>query len=418
MTHGGRRASPGVLLVTDAYPPGCGGSGWSTHALAQSLASSGYTVEVLEVDSRSQRSDTRDVDGISVRRIGIGEARTLRRRAGANDYSFDSVRAAVAARIRACPWIRVVHGQHLHSGPGAIAAALAAGLASVVTVRDYWPVQLDGVVWADDTGAAMPDQVARLTGLPRPLAATLVGWGRRRLRARQAMLSRAHGVIAVSAAVRQRLPSIGAPVVVVPNIVDPDRSARLAATLGPDPGAALPETYLLAVGKLNAIKGFDRVVDELADAGCSWPLVVAGTGPVEQSMRARARARGIDLHLVGWTEEIATLRLMRGAKAVVLPSVWEEPLARVILEAMSVGTPVVARATGGSPEVINSGVDGWLFSNPDDLSAALVAIAEPEARARAAAAAVASAWERFAPAVVVPRVMQLYEHAIRESRGE
>ncbi len=416
MTNGGRRMSPGVLLVTDAYPPGCGGSGWSTHALAQSLAASGYAVEVLEVDSRSGRSEVREYEGISVRRVAIGAARTLRRRLGANDYSFDPVRAAVAARIRARPEIHVVHGQHLHSGPGAIAAALAAGRAALITVRDYWPVQLDGVVWADGTGATMPEQIARLTGLPWPLAATLAGWGHRRLRARQAMVSRAHGVIAVSAAVQQRLSILAARVVVLPNIIDPDRSARLVSSAYV--GASLPDAYLLAVGKLNAAKGFDRVVDELADAGCSWPLVVAGAGPAERQMRQRARTRGIDLRLVGWTEEVATLRLMRAAKAVVLPSAWEEPLARVILEAMSVGTPVIARATGGSPEVIASGVDGWLFSNLADLSAALVAVADKETRGRVGAAALSSARQRFAPTVVGPRIRELYERAVRESQDD
>lgn len=418
MTHRRWQGPPGVLLATDAYPPGCGGSGWSTHALAQALANAGHPVQVLEVDARSRRTDAREVDGIPVSRIGIGAARTLRRRVAANDYSFDSVRAAVAATIRAVPQIAVVHGQHLHSGPGAIAAARAAGRVAVATVRDYWPVRLDGVLWPAGAGSAMSDQVARLTGLPRPLAATLAGWGRRRLRARQAMLSRAHAVIAVSAAVQQQLSSVAVPAVIVPNIVDPDRSARLTSSGDLDAAAVLPEPYLLAMGKLNAVKGFDRIVDELADAGCSWPLVVAGAGPAGRLMRCRAEARGIELHLVGWTEEPATLRWMRDALAVVLPSVWEEPLARVILESMSVGTPVVARATGGSPEVIANGVNGWLFSNRADLSAALVAIADPAVRADAGTAALSSAWRQFGPAVVAPRVVGLYERAMRDAHGE
>ncbi len=412
------QASNGVLLVTDAYPPGCGGSGWSTHALAQALVATGYAVEVLQVDGHSRRAEDREYEGIAVHRVGIEAARTIRRRLGADDYSFAAVRAAVAAKLSADPSIRVVHGQHLHSGPGAIDAALAAGRAALVTIRDYWPVRLDGVAWADGTGAAVTDQVARLTGLPLPLAAVLGGWGQRRLRARQVALSRAHRVIAVSDAVRQHLSMIEGGVDVVPNIIDAARSARLATSTSSELDAALPESYLLAVGKLNATKGFDRIVDELADADCPWTLVVAGSGPAEERMRQRALARGLDLRFVGWTEESETLRLMRRARALVLPSVWEEPLARVLLESMSVGTPVIARATGGTPEAINSDRDGWLFNTTGQLSAALAAIADADTRARVGAAALVSAQQRFAPAVVIPRIRELYEQALRSSRGE
>ena len=48
------------------------------------------------------------------------------------------------------------------------------------------------------------------------------------------------------------------------------------------------------------------------------------------------------------------------AAAVVVPSLWDEPLGRVALEAASVGVPVVATAVGALPELVVDGVTGWL----------------------------------------------------------
>jgi len=136
----------GVLVVTDAYPPGCGGSGWSTHALVTGLRGSGFRVDVLEVDAYGDGPDTdREFDDVRLRTVRLGKYRTPWRHLAAHDYSCEPVRRRVAAFLERHPDIRIVHGQHLHSGQGAALAARAAGRAALVTLRDYWPVRLDGI---------------------------------------------------------------------------------------------------------------------------------------------------------------------------------------------------------------------------------------------------------------------------------
>jgi glycosyltransferase involved in cell wall biosynthesis len=49
----------------------------------------------------------------------------------------------------------------------------------------------------------------------------------------------------------------------------------------------------------------------------------------------------------------------------VVPSLWHEPLARVIFESFAHGVPVLASARGGSPELVVPGRTGWLF-NPSE----------------------------------------------------
>ena len=65
-------------------------------------------------------------------------------------------------------------------------------------------------------------------------------------------------------------------------------------------------------------------------------------------------------------------------------------LGRAMLEALSVGTPVVAWNTGGSAEAVDHGVNGWLVDDDDDLRLALAQLRSRDAREAAGRAAVAA----------------------------
>ncbi len=415
---------PGVLITTDAYPPDCGGSGWSTHALVRELRGAGFDVEVLEVDAHGDRPVAeREFDGVRLRTIGIGRYRRPARHLVARDYSCEPVRQHVAAFLERRPDIRIVHGQHLHSGPGAALAARAAGRAALVTLRDYWPVRLDGIAYGDEvTTAASPRDLARQAlvrsfGMSAPLAAAAAGRALSRLAARQQALAACHRVICVSDAVRRHVrQAIDVPVDVIPNLVDPRRSEEAASRAAQPDAVSAP--YLLAAGKLNAMKGFDRIVGELADAGCQWPLVVAGTGPLESEMTRTAARVGIDLVRLGWTDGDTLLRLTREARAVIVPSAWEEPLARVLLEAMSLATPVIARRTGGSPEAVDHGHNGFLFNTAEELGAALRALEDDAVARRLGRAAYDTCSAKYVPAVVLEKLQGSYAQALAETDHE
>jgi len=414
----GAVSQPGILIVTDVYPPVAGGSGWSTHALVRALRDRGHRVEVMEVDAKSEEDHLREYDRVAVAGIGVAGARgSLRRRLGADDYATARVQEAVGALLAREPRLQVVHGQHLHSAPGAIRAALQAGRAAVVTLRDYWPVCLHGTSWWGDshcpgcTTARLAGCMHEVYRLPRPASLALVPWAHRRLDARRGAVAAAHGVIAVSHSVRdlilERAPELQ--IEVVPNMVDPAHSAAAAERAAV---RDLPDGYLLAAGKLNSAKGFDRIIDELAAAGCTRPLVVAGEGPAAGSMRERAAAVGIELVLCGWVGGDDLLRLMRDARAVVLPSAWAEPLSRVLLEALSVGTPVIARRSGGSAEAIDDGVNGWLIDGQESLARALQRLDDEQHWQGAREASSRIVAERFAPDVVYPRIAERYRQAM------
>ena len=118
---------------------------------------------------------------------------------------------------------------------------------------------------------------------------------------------------------------------------------------GLDPGAtASGPPCVLFVGRVVEAKGVREAVEAWLRSGVDLPLVVAGTGPMRGELAARAERLGPGLEVVGWVERDRLSGLYRRARALLLPSRWQEPFGLVGLEALSFGVPVVAWESGGS----------------------------------------------------------------------
>ncbi len=120
-------------------------------------------------------------------------------------------------------------------------------------------------------------------------------------------------------------------------------------------------------------------------------FVIAGDGPDRGALEARARDLGVDgrTRFLGSVSRDVVLRLFRAADATVLSSSWEN-LPHTVLEALAVGSPVIATAVGGVPEVVRDGENGLLVppNDADALSASIRRLLEDdELRRRLADAA-------------------------------
>lgn len=415
-----------IWLVTDVYPPGCGGSGWSTHALARTLDQRGHSVEVISIDPGGVGVSQRVFDGIRVVEVGVRSARRNPvRRLGRRDYAHDRMERYLSERLQDDDEIRILHAQHLHSGAPTVAAAARHGRASVQTLRDYWPVCLHGTSWWQGTECS-GCTTANLVGCmkeywrwPGPLARLMVPWARRRLGSRRAGIEAAGRVITVSDWVRRRIEpeAPAARYEVLPNIVDADETQR-SATGADDVEHPPAGTYLVAAGKLVATKGFDRMLVALAAAGSSAPVILAGAGPERDRLQRQAGELGVDVVFPGWIAHPQLLRLIAGAKAFLLPSAWSEPLSRLLLETLALGTPVITWRSGGNPETLTDGVDAFVVDDAEGLRAALAAIDDASRRQRISAAGERLARRRFAPEAVYPRLVEIYAGALAAATGE
>ena len=160
-------------------------------------------------------------------------------------------------------------------------------------------------------------------------------------------------------------------------------------------GLDLPEEYFLFVGRVASNKGLPTLLEALArlEAGSRLPLVVMGRDWGQRArLEAQARSLGVSeqVRFLDHVESPSAYRgVIRRARALVLPSEWEA-FGLVLLEAMVAGTPIVATAVGGVPDVLEEGRAGRLvpYGDAGALAHAMRSVVEdpPETERRRAAA--------------------------------
>jgi 2-deoxystreptamine N-acetyl-D-glucosaminyltransferase/2-deoxystreptamine glucosyltransferase len=110
---------------------------------------------------------------------------------------------------------------------------------------------------------------------------------------------------------------------------------------------------------------------------------------------------------------------LRHSSIAVVPSTWHEPMSQVAVEAMVVGRPVVASDVGGLRDVVEHGVTG-LRVPPGDPGALAMAIDglldNPERRAEMGCAGRVRA-RLFEASAVTPRILEVFEDALRDRVG-
>jgi glycosyltransferase involved in cell wall biosynthesis len=146
------------------------------------------------------------------------------------------------------------------------------------------------------------------------------------------------------------------------------------------------------------------------------PVRVVGDGPLASLVQLHAPP---NVEAIGHVPPEAVIELMRGARFLVVPSIWPETACYSALEALSQGTPVIATRLGALPELVTDGANGILTApnDPAELAKAMGRLWDPAEAQRLGQ----EAWRRVsgedAPAANVAAVVRVYEEAIRHARG-
>jgi glycosyltransferase involved in cell wall biosynthesis len=140
---------------------------------------------------------------------------------------------------------------------------------------------------------------------------------------------------------------------------------------------------LLYLGRLEWTKGPDIAIEAAARVAgrvtATVSLIVAGSGSMEQALRAsaaRASAAGVTCEFTGAITADARSALIDRSDLLLVPSRWPEPFGLVGNEAGARGIPAVAFAAGGIPEWLADGVNGRLVAGGPDAETFAAAIVE------------------------------------------
>ena len=126
---------------------------------------------------------------------------------------------------------------------------------------------------------------------------------------------------------------------------------------------------VLFVGRLADIKGVEYLIDAMSGME-NKKLVIVGDGPERERLEARAASNNSDIKFLGSKTHTELKTIFASADVLVVPSITDakgaqEGLPTVIMEAMSSGLPVVGTATGGIPDIIADGKNGYLVEEKD-----------------------------------------------------
>jgi glycogen synthase len=161
---------------------------------------------------------------------------------------------------------------------------------------------------------------------------------------------------------------------------------------------------LLFAGRIVPEKGIEVLLDALHLAQSSAPnqfsLSIAGFGPTPyvEEMQRRASNNGLDVRWLGRLDRETLAGVYAAHDIALVPSTWEEPFGLVAIEAMAAGLPVVAARSGGLPEIVRSGFNGYVVPTnaPGALCDALMLfLRDPELVSRLGQQALSDVRARF-----------------------
>ena len=340
-----------VLLITD-WMSGVGGAERYVVSLRDGLRAAGEEVRLLTSNAGSAGDGTADYQAYGTERFAVQTVLQI-----ANPFAALAVRSAVRG-FR--PDVALVNMFEYHLSP-AILTQLR-DVPSVHSVTDYKCICPVGSKLLP--GGRLCHVRAGLVCW-RSGCVSLPHWLRDQPRYALIRAGRRHfnRVLACSRWVQRELALNG---------VESEHLALPVVERGPGfRRAPASEPRFVYCGRLDANKGLELLLQaftRLLKVVPTATLRIVGSGPLRPLLEARIQTLGLGSAVTfrGWIAPDEVEHEIADGWALVVPSLWAEPLGLVAVEAIVRGVPVIASASGGLGEVVEHGTSGLLFPNGDE----------------------------------------------------
>ncbi len=364
-----------ILIVSRRYyPEVIGGGQISAHHIAQALVNAKHDVRVLTFVTDGKRKDEK-LDGVTITRLPIRVLKWFPRISNL-EWMYREMKLQTFQFLKEFS-PDVMHALNGESVPSIAAVSRKTGIPFVATVNG--PNLFCFAMQGND---AQGNNCFGCHGLQR-FRETMRIWGSggvlQKTRAfiywiysylHMAVFERAtrkaHMLLPVSRDICNRLQALQySHVRIVHNPMEVHKKVRneLKKTLG------IPATapVLMFVGRVTESKGVQRIV-RLLPSLPETHLIVVGRGDFVEQIKALATALNVGkrVHFAGFVENDTVGRYYSVADIVLMVGTFYESLGRMLLEACSYGIPVIATNSGGNPDVIEHGKNGFLVSAQDD----------------------------------------------------
>jgi len=328
-----------ALLLTNEYPPRIyGGAGVHVQYLSRELAKL-MPIEVRCFGDQRSSSDNLSVHGFDLGPVAYTCPAGLRNVFGALQRSLDFNTTDIQADIVHC------HTWYTHLG--GILAKKNYGIPLVVTVHSLEPLR----PWKRDQLGGGYDFTCWLE---------------------RTALEMADAIIAVSSETQRDVEKLfavdPAKIHVIYNGIDPEEYRPAATAKALTHYGINPEVpYILFVGRITRQKGLAHLIRAIRFLDPGFQVVLCAGAPdtpeiaaeIKDAVATAQQERGGIVWIEEMLDDVSKIELYTHASVFVCPSIYE-PFGIINLEAMACGTPVVASAVGGIPEVVAHGETGYL----------------------------------------------------------
>jgi glycosyltransferase involved in cell wall biosynthesis len=396
-----------ICFVNTYYTPDdFGGAERSVRSLADEIVRLGHESSVICLgrERQSERIGAVNVERLPIRNLyhplaadGRGAASKL------IWHTREAVNRGMARDVGALlDHLRpdVLHTNNIAGFSGEVwRAAARRGIPIVHTLRDYYLLCPNTAMFRHDTTCERRCMSCRVLAWPRMRASSAVGC-----------------VVGVSRFILTKHVSAGCFHGAAQRVI----ANGYRNNTGKDTYAAEGPVRFGYIGRLARSKGLSRLLGTFRDwtsTGRRAELLIAGTGDERFVQELRKIAATAPVRFAG---HMQPADFFASVHFTVVPSEWDEPFGRVVIESLAHGVPVLSSSSGGLPELIDEGHNGFLFgpTRPEELQrclqrAAALRATDAYARMRRVCHELAG---RYSPERVARQYSETYNSLMEQAR--